>query len=144
MTASAACRALIESFESCRLKAYKDGRGVWTLGVGHTLGVRQDDICSFKQADDWLCEDIQEAERAVSRLVTVPLTQNQFDALVSLVFNIGQGHFDGSTVLRRLNHGNYGGAADAFTMWNKVGGEISAGLDRRRRAEQELFLKGAA
>lgn len=143
MTASAACRALIESFESCRLKAYQDGRGVWTLGTGHTKGVCEGDICTFQQANDWLSEDLQEAESAVNRLVTVPLTQNQFDALVSLVFNIGQGNFEGSTVLRRLNQKSYGAAADAFLMWTKIGGQISAGLVRRREAERKLFSGGA-
>jgi len=139
---------LIQDFESLRLVAYDDGGGVWTIGWGHTKGVKPGDICTRAQADAWLAEDCAEAEAAVSRLVRVDLSANQFDALVSFVFNLGadedadtkaEGLGD-STLLRLLNWGNYVGAADEFPKWNKDNGVVLAGLVRRRAAERNLFL----
>lgn len=140
MTVSQSGRQMIEDFEGLRLAAYQDGGGIWTLGFGHTAGVQKGDTCTREQADNWLAYDLEtRAEHPVSHLVKVPLTQNQFDALCSLCFNIGAGNFANSTVLRRLNQGDYVGAAEAIPMWNRVAGEISPGLYRRRLAEKALF-----
>ena len=131
-----------ESFESCKLVAYLDQGGVATLGWGHIRGVRIGDKCTQEQADKWLREDIGDAEAAVNRLVNVPLTQNQFDALVDFTFNLGAGNLEKSTLLRLLNKKQYQQAADEFPKWNRAGGFVRAGLTRRRMAERELFLRG--
>lgn len=147
MKTSAAGIALIKSFESCRLAAYDDGVGVWTIGWGHTKGVKPGDVCTQQQADDWFDEELQEFEGYVNQLVTVPLTQNQFDALVSFTYNVGpdidsdtiaEGLGD-STLLRKLNAGDYFGAAAEFQKWNRAGGQVMRGLTRRREAERALF-----
>lgn len=142
MTTSENGRKLIESFEGCVLTAYLDQRGIATCGFGHTQGVKMGDTCTQMQADAWLEGDLATAESAVNRLVKAALTQNQFDALISLTYNIGQGNFADSTVLKRLNIGtpDYAGAADAILMWDKTGGVVNPGLERRRQAEQALFL----
>ncbi len=141
MTISPEGRRMVEDFEGVRLTAYKDGRGIPTIGVGHTQGVQMGDIITFDQADKLLSGDLKTAENAVNHLVKVPLTQNQFDALVSLTFNIGQGNFSMSTVLRKLNMGDNPAAADAFLMWKKIAGEDSPGLLNRRTAERTVFLE---
>lgn len=130
---------LIKSFEGCRLEAYICPAGVPTIGYGHTHGVRLGQIISQKQADDLLLEDLDQFVKAVNRLVIVPLNQNQFDALVSFVFNIGIGAFTSSTLLRLLNQRAYNEAADQFKRWNKGGGKVLKGLVRRRQAEEDLF-----
>lgn len=140
--------ALIKHFEELRLVAYLCPAKVWTIGWGHTKGVKPGDTCTKEQAEKWLLEDCEEFERAVHMLVKVPITQNQFDALVSFTFNVGpdidadtiaEGLGD-STLLRKLNGGDYAGAALEFPKWNKGGGYVLPGLVRRRAAEQNLFL----
>lgn len=123
-------------------KAYKCSGGVWTIAWGHTRGVKEGDTCTAEQADAYLLDDVAFAEGAVNRLVEVPLTQPQFDALVCLVFNIGAGAFAGSTLLRLLNAGDYTGAANQFPRWNKSKGVILNGLVARRADEKALFLTG--
>ena len=130
---------LTESFESCRLNAYPDSKGVPTIGWGHIRGVRLGDTCTQAQADAWLLEDVQEAVAAVNRLVSVPVTQNQFNALVDFTFNAGQGALASSTLLRKLNAGDTAGAAAEFARWDVCGGAHLAGLARRRAAETALF-----
>ncbi len=140
--------ALIKEFEGCKLEAYLDGGGVWTIGWGHTgPDVHEGLIWTQHQADMALLEDVQEAVDGVNRLVTAPLTQNEFDALVSFAYNVGldidadtkaEGLGD-STLLRKLNALDYGGAADEFPKWNKDNGKIVGGLTRRRMAEKQLF-----
>jgi lysozyme len=131
---------LVETFEGCRLVAYQDGNGIWTIGYGHTgPTVVKGLTCTQAQAQAWLDGDLATADAAIARLVTVTLTQNQWDALVSLVFNIGQGKFARSTVLRQLNQGYPLQASIAIAMWNKVAGQASRGLAVRRAAEQQLF-----
>lgn len=133
-------KAFIHDFESCRLKAYLDGGGVWTIGWGHTKDVKKGDTCTLAQANAWYSEDTQEAVDAVNRLVKVPLTQNQFDALVSFTFNCGVEALATSTLLRKLNAKDYDGARDEFVKWNHDNGKVVAGLTRRRNAEANLFL----
>jgi lysozyme len=132
---------LTEQFEGCKLIAYQDQVGIWTLGYGHIHGIRQGMTCTQEQAERWLLEDVVEAESAVNRYVSVPLTQNQYDALVDMVFNVGVGNFRSSTLLRLLNIGAYDRAANEFERWNKAGGIVRDGLTRRRFAEKNLFLK---
>lgn len=131
-----------ESFEGCRLKAYLDQGGIPTIGYGHIDGVGMGDRCTQEQAEAWLREDIADAVGAVNRLAKVPLTQNQFDALVDFTFNLGAGNLEKSTLLRLLNKRDYANAAEEFVRWNRAGGFVRAGLTRRRLAEKELFLKG--
>jgi lysozyme len=131
--------ALTEEFEGCRLNAYQDSAGIWTLGYGHTAGVEAGDTCTQAQAAAWLLADVQWAVSVVQKAVTVALTQNQFDALVDFVFNAGSGNFQSSTMLKLLNAGDYAGAALQFPRWNQAGGQPVAGLTRRRAAEQALF-----
>lgn len=130
----------IKQAEGVRLKAYDDGVGVWTIGVGHTKGVKQGDTATMEQVDAWLSKDLKEAENAVNNEVKVPLQQSQFDALVSFVFNVGSGAFRGSTLLATLNRGDYIGAANEFLRWDKAGGKTLAGLTKRRKGEYNMFL----
>ncbi|ENX34884.1 hypothetical protein F889_01524 [Acinetobacter colistiniresistens] len=137
---------LITSFEDEILIAYDDGVGVWTIGFGTTIypngvKVKRGDVCTAEQAKAFFTYDLKRFEAAVNGAVKVPLTQNQFDALVSLTYNIGENAFKGSTLLKKLNAKDYQGAADQFPQWNKGGGKVMKGLVRRRAAERELFLK---
>lgn len=130
----------IQDLEGTRYVAYYDGGGVLTNGVGHT----GDDVFEGQRVGQaqvmaWLQEDVKDAEESVTKNVTVPLTQNQFDALVSLVFNIGGGAFASSTLLRKLNDKDYEGAAKQFPRWNKDNGKTISGLTKRRLLEQAVF-----
>lgn len=130
---------LIKRFEGLRLTAYDDGVGVQTIGYGHTAGVKAGMTITAEQAVQFLREDLHSAERDIDRLVTVHLCQHQFDALASLVFNIGGTAFRDSTLLRKLNAGDYAGAALQFDRWVHGGGKILPGLVRRRAAERAMF-----
>lgn len=137
---------LISSFEDTKLKAYDDGVGVWTIGTGTTIypngvKVKKGDTCTLEQAKTYFAHDLKRFEATVNKLVKVPLSQNQFDAVVSLVYNIGSGNFESSTLLKKLNAKDYQGAADQFPRWNKGGGKVLRGLVRRRAAERALFIK---
>lgn len=134
---------LILQREGCVLHAYVDpatGGEPITIGVGHTGGVKLGDTCTHEQALAWLASDAETAERCVNQSVRGQITQSQFDALVSLVFNIGCGNFRTSTVLRELNDGNDEAAAEAFGMWNRANGKVMAGLTTRRTGERGQFL----
>jgi lysozyme len=137
--------ALIKLFEGLRLEAYQDVAGVWTIGYGHTKTAKKGMTISEREAEALLREDVREAEQAVTRLVKAPLNENEFSALVSFVFNIGEGAFARSTALRRLNAGDREGAAAAIELFNKatINGKKQTipGLVRRRAAEKALFLK---
>ncbi|MFK7888037.1 MAG: LysM peptidoglycan-binding domain-containing protein [Gammaproteobacteria bacterium] len=130
---------LIKSFEGLRLNSYQDSGGVWTIGYGHTSGVGPGQTITQAQADSFLRQDVQWAENAVRDNVDVPLTQNQFDALVSFTFNVGAGAFAGSTLLRNLNAGDYAGAQEQFGRWVNADGQRLEGLVRRRGDEAALF-----
>jgi GH24 family phage-related lysozyme (muramidase) len=131
---------LIKNFEGCRLSAYQDSVGVWTIGYGHTKGVHFGQSISQTEADKLLKQDLAVFESGVNNLVKVELKQCQFDALVSFSFNVGIGAFSTSTLLKKLNQKAYGEAANQFLRWNKAGGKILTGLTRRREAEKSLFL----
>ncbi|MGE4335348.1 MAG: lysozyme [Pigmentiphaga sp.] len=130
---------LIKSFEGLRLSAYKDVVGVVTIGYGTTSGVKMGDTITKERAEELLREDVKRFEGYVDRLVKVPLTQGQFDALVSFTYNLGAANLSNSTLLRLLNAGIYADAALQFPRWNKAGGQVLAGLSRRRAAERALF-----
>ncbi|WP_316377453.1 lysozyme [Enterobacter hormaechei] len=137
--------ALIKQFEGCKLTAYQDSVGVWTIGYGWTQPVDGKPIragMTIKQetAERLLKTGLVSYESDVSRLVRVGLTQGQFDALVSFTYNLGARSLSTSTLLRKLNAGDYAGAADEFLRWNKAGGKVLNGLTRRREAERALFL----
>lgn len=142
MKMSAAGLELLKAHEGLRLKAYLDTGGVWTIGWGHTQGVKEGDTGTREQAVAWLDDDNDAAERAVNQLVTCALTQNQFDALVSFVFNIGRQQFFTSTMLRKLNAGDYVGASTQFGRWVYDNGKIQNGLVARRSDERDLFVTG--
>ena len=144
MTTSPNGRKLIESFEGLRTVAYlPTPHDVPTIGYGHTEGVQMGDTCTAEQADEYLADDLLAAEAGVSSSVLVDINQNQFDALVSFVFNVGGGNFHSSTLRRLLNNGDYQGAADQFLVWNKQAGQVLPGLTNRRTAERAFFLTEA-
>lgn len=131
---------LIKGFEGLRLNAYQDSAGVWTIGYGHTgPDVRPGMSITQAQAEQLLRQDVARFEQAVRDNVRVPLTQNQFDALVSFTYNVGEGALQDSTLLRKLNAGDYAGAQTEFGRWVYAGGERLEGLERRRAAEAALF-----
>lgn len=131
--------SLTEQFEGFRPDAYQDITGVWTNGFGNTHGVIPGSTITLVQANTDLMSNIAGAEHVVNTVVTVPLTQSQFDALVDFVFNLGSANFQSSTLLRKLNTGDIAGAAAEFPKWNHAGGVVVSGLTKRRLAEQGLF-----
>lgn len=138
--------SLISSFEDTKLKAYDDGVGVWTIGTGTVIyqngvKVKKGDVCTVEQAKTYFTHDLKQFEKTVNDSVKVDLTQNQFDALVSLTYNIGSAAFKNSTLLKKLNAKDHVGAADQFLVWNRGGGKVLNGLVRRREAERALFTK---
>ncbi len=136
---------LIKQFEGLELDAYQDIAGIWTIGYGHTgRDVKPGTRITEAEAEALLKKDLKSREDAVQKLTSEPLNQNEFDALVSFIYNVGAGAFQGSTARKRLNKGDRLGAAEALTWWNKatVGGVLREvlGLTRRRAAEKALFL----
>ena len=148
MKTNAAALALIQDFEGFRPTWYRDPVGVWTLGYGHTDAAGSPKYATSKnltlteaEGAAILQRDLERYEADVLRLVKVPLTDNQFGALVSFTYNLGAGNLGSSTLLRKLNAGDYAGAANEFPKWNRGGGKVMTGLVRRRAAEQALFNK---
>lgn len=131
----------IAKWEGCRLSAYRDVAGIPTIGYGRTTNVKMGDTCTQEQADAWLAEEVETFRRGVRGAVLVPLNENQLAALTSFAYNCGLAAFRGSTLLRKLNLGDYQGAADQFPVWNRAGNRVVQGLVNRRAAERELFLK---
>ena len=139
---------LIKRHEGLELSAYMPTpNDKWTIGYGHTKTAKKGMVISEHQAEELLRGDLKWVEECIDRLVKVKLTQNQYDAIASLVFNIGEGNFSKSSVLRLTNEGKFTEAADAFLMWNKQRNkttgklEVLRGLTKRRQEERELFLK---
>ena len=130
---------ILKYFEGCKLTAYQDSVGVWTIGYGHTKGVHDGMTITQEQAEQMLLTELEEYEGYIESMVTVPLTQNQFDALVVWVYNLGPTNFKNSTLLKELNAGNYNAASTEIKRWNKAGGKVLAGLVKRREAEANLF-----
>jgi len=133
--------AILREFEGCKLTSYKDIAGVWTIGYGHTgPDVVEGLVWRQTKADAQLSKDVAERVPQVLSACKVEPNENQLAALVCLAFNIGIGAFKKSTVLRLHNAGSFAEAATAFSMWNKAGGRVRAGLTRRRAAEAALYL----
>ncbi len=130
---------LLKFYEGCKLVAYQDSVGVWTIGYGHTKGVYEGMTITQEQAEQMLLDELKEYESYVDDLVTVPLNQNQFDALVVWVYNLGPTNFRKSTLLKELNNGNYQAVPIEIKRWNKAGGQVLEGLIKRRKAEANLF-----
>lgn len=131
---------LIKRFEGCRLNAYQDSVGVWTIGYGHTKNVKKGMLITQDQADKFLKEDLKVYENYVKTYVSYNINQNQFDALVSFTYNVGGGNLQKSTLLVYLNQGKITFAANEFDKWTYAGGKKLTGLVNRRKAEKELFL----
>ena len=131
---------LVARFEGLRLNAYQDTGGVWTIGYGHTATARPGLQWSTEQARSALLRDLETHADDMRRLVKVDLSQSEFDALTSFVYNFGATQFSKSTLLRKLNAGDRNGAANEFMRWTYDNGRQLAGLQLRREAERELFL----
>jgi len=133
---------LLKHFEGCKLEAYPDpatGGAPWTVGYGCTLGVKPGDKITQDMAELMLLRDLKRFEVGVSNIVKAHVSQNQYDALVSLAFNIGLGNLSSSTLVRMINAGSADAAADQFLRWTRAGGKIMPGLTRRRVAERQHY-----
>lgn len=139
LKASLRVQAFIKSWERLRLTRYFDQGGKPTIGWGHLLDHELFDVIDLKKAEALFRDDLQHAAETVRRLVKVDLWQSEFDALVSLVWNIGREPFRKSTMLKLLNKADYRGASDEFIRWRFVDGVESKGLLRRRQAERQFF-----
>jgi lysozyme len=131
--------------EGCRLTAYQDQVGVWTIGVGHTgREVKQGLVITQSDADTILRRDLTHFEECVDRAIHVPqITQGQFDAMVSLTFNIGAAGFESSTLVKKLNAGDIVGAGCEFVRWHKASGKPLEALLLRRAREMWVFCKAS-
>lgn len=143
MEPSENCYNLIRSKEGLSLKAYPDpgtGGAPWTIGYGHTgPEVHPGMVITREEADNLLRQDAERVSAQVQNMVTAPLTQNEFDALVCFVYNVGIGNFAKSTMLRKLNQQDYDGAANEFDRWTRAAGHVLPGLVARRQEEKDLF-----
>jgi lysozyme len=139
MNATSRAINIIKKFEGFRNKSYQDSVGVWTIGYGTTKNVKSGDICTEKQAEEWLRRDLAEFELAINYLVKVPLNQNQFDALCVFTYNLGTTELAESNLLKFLNQGDYNNAGKRILLYNKAGDKVLLGLERRRKAEFELW-----
>ena len=131
--------SLIQKFEGCELEAYQCSAGVWTIGYGHTKDVIKGMTITKEEAEQMLVDELHEYENYINEYVTVALSQNQFDALVSWVYNLGPANLKVSTMLKVLNKGQYEEVPAQMKRWNKAGGKVLEGLIRRREAEACLF-----
>ena len=131
---------IIKEFEGCKLKAYKCPADVWTIGYGHTDGVKEGDVITQEKADALLASDLDLFSSGVKRLVSADINNNQLGALVAFAFNVGLGNLRHSSLLRLVNQGDFVAAANEFPKWNKAAGQVLPGLTRRREAEKALFL----
>lgn len=140
---------LIESFEGFSPKPYKDVAGIWTIGVGSIYGLNGKRVkashrhISKQEALQLMERDLKTTEVKITQLIEVPVTQNQFSALCSFVYNVGSGAFQRSTARMKLNRSDYDGCANEFLRWKYAGKRAIPGLLRRRKAERELFLSDA-
>jgi len=138
---------LIEFYEGNKFKSYKCPAGVWTIGIGTTkingVPVKEGQTCTKEQAYDYLREHLKEEVYPTLEKIKVELNQNQFDALCSFIYNVGNGAFEKSTLLKLLNKGDFDGVAKEFSKWTRAGGKTLAGLVKRRKSEKELFTSYA-
>ena len=143
MIASNRCVELIKRFEGYRFKAYQCPAGVWTIGYGHTKGVKKGDYLTHTDAEKLLKEDITAVESEIKNIIKVPLSANQWDAIVSFVFNVGIEAFKRSTLLVKLNEGDLKSCGKEIKKWIYCKGVVSKGLQKRRDAEAKLFNENA-
>lgn len=139
LVASSEIVKFISRFEGFHSKAYLCPAGVWTIGFGHTSGVRKGDVVTEDEALKFLRSDLRTAEGTIRLAVKAPLRQCEFDALTSFIFNVGGGNFAKSTMRQLINEHQYDLAAREFRRWNKAGGFTLAGLVRRRKAEEKVW-----
>lgn len=132
---------LVKQFEGCKLTAYQDVGGIWTIGFGHTGGVQPGDTCTQEQADQWLLSNLQTAANCVLNNLTCALRQNELDALACFTYNVGCKNFINSTMRLYLDRNQITQAAMEFQKWDHVNGQVVVGLFRRRMAEKMLFLR---
>jgi len=130
---------LIKTFEGCKLEAYQDSVGIWTIGYGETKNVHKGMKITQKEADDMLLNRYKEFEVEVLKLVKPALNPNQLGALVSFSYNLGVGSLKSSKLLKYININDFNKASDEFLKWNKAGGKVLNGLTKRREAERKLF-----
>lgn len=147
MKTSAVGKALIAHYEGIKLHPYKCPAGLWTVGIGTLIGNGKtlppawNRTFTLEECYALLDKELRHIERGLSKYLLVAVTQNQFDALVSFIYNLGLGAFQRSTLRRKINRGDFLGAASEFIKWNKAGGKVLNGLTRRRISETTLFLK---
>lgn len=141
-TISQAVLDIIKECEGLRLQSYLCPAGVWTVGYGHTRDVYKGMVITRRDADLFLGEDVEVASAAVSRLVSVPLSDNQFSVLVSFTFNLGARRLAKSTLLWQLNRKRYGAVPAELAKWKRGGGKILPGLVKRRALESALWMRG--
>lgn len=150
MNVNSATLALIKEFEGCKLTAYKDAVGIWTIGHGTTaaagLGItpKAGMTISQDEADRLLLAGLDKFGASIRPAITAPINENEWGAFLSLAYNIGPSAFKKSSALRKFNAGDKAGAASAIMLWNKAGGKVLKGLVRRREAERALFLSHVA
>ena len=131
--------SLIKKFEGCELEAYKCAAGVWTIGYGSTKGVEEGNTITQEEADKLLLDEMEEYEGYINDMVKVDLKQNEFDALVSWVYNLGSSNLSSSTLLQKLNTKEWDDVPNQIKRWNEAGGKVLQGLIRSREAEALLF-----
>jgi lysozyme len=141
LTLSASALVGIAAHEGYVGKAYQDIVGVWTIGFGTTQGVRPGQTIDPVKALQRKIDDVNKFEGALKQCVKVPLNQNEYDAYISLSYNIGSTAFCNSTLVRKLNQGDYPGACSEILRWNRAGGKVVSGLTNRREAEYRLCMK---
>lgn len=145
MIPSQAVVDLIKEMEGFRSEAYSDVVGVWTIGYGTTRvngsKVVQGMKCTEQEAEQYVFDELTPVAQRVTDMVKVPVNQNQFDALCDFCYNLGTGSLHESTLLKKLNAGDYDGAANEFAKWNQAGGKVLPGLVKRRELERQLFIK---
>lgn len=136
---------LVKEFEGCKLEAYQDQVGKWTVGYGSTgPGINEDTVWTQEQADTRLIASLERFQAQIIKNTEMALGDNQLDALTSFVYNLGLGSYLKSTLKKKIEDKEFVEAADEFLKWDRVGGEVSPGILRRRKAERQLFLSGVA
>lgn len=130
---------IIKEEETLQLKAYELG-GYWQIGYGHLMLEDEKDVITEKEADDFLVKDLAWCEGAIERYVTVPVTLNEFSAMVAFCYNVGSGKTRGSSIVKKINIEDRPGAANGFLLWNRMNGKVMQALAKRRARERTLFI----
>jgi lysozyme len=130
---------IIKEEEQLRLEAYELG-GLWLIGYGHLMLEGEEDVITETQADAFLKDDLHWCEEAIERYIDVPVTLNEFSAMVAFCYNVGSGKTRGSSIVKRVNQEDRPGAANAFLLWNRMNGIVMEALAKRRARERTLFL----